>query len=229
MRDPMRDSMRDPMRDSMRDATSCLPLRIPLLSRCPRAAPMVCRYAGTVRIRTRSPSPLPNDTPAAHQTTPRLQLLHNRSNTPRVESLSPQRAAGADPVALRDLTPAEARRLGTAGMRTFLAIADEWQLTVPARRILLGELPESTYHKWKLGDVGTPSRDQLERLSLLLGIYKAIRLLFSDDATGIRWLRAVNAAPDFASQTPLERMGRGSIDDLWAVRRYLDGWRGSWP
>jgi hypothetical protein len=32
-----------------------------------------------------------------------------------------------------------------------------------------------------------------------------------------------------ADGSPLERMLRGSIDDLYAVRRYLDGWRGGWP
>ena len=133
------------------------------------------------------------------------------------------------PVALRDIGPADARRLGAAGLRTFLAIADEWQLPVATRRLLLGGIGESTYHKWRAGDIGTPSRDQLERLSLLLGIYKALRLLFSDDATGVRWLKAANSDPDFAGQSPLDRMRRGSIEDLFVVRRYLDGWRGSWP
>ena len=132
-------------------------------------------------------------------------------------------------VALRDLGPADARRLGAAGMRTFLAIADEWHLAVAARRVLLGGIGESTYHKWKSGDLGTPSRDQLERLSLLLGVYKALRLLFSDDATGVRWLKARNTDPDFSGQAPIDRMLHGSIEDLAAVRRYLDGWRGSWP
>jgi len=131
--------------------------------------------------------------------------------------------------ALRDLTPDTARRLGAAGMRTFVAIADEWQLPVATRCTLLGGIGASTYHKWRSGDLGLPSRDQLERLSLLLGIYKALRLLFSDDATGIRWLRAANRELDFGGQSPLERMSRGSIEDLYAVRRYLDGWRGSWP
>ncbi len=130
---------------------------------------------------------------------------------------------------LRDLDPAAARRLGAAGMRTFVGIADEWQLPVATRCILLGAIGPSTYHKWRQGDVGTPSRDQLERLSLLLGIYKALRLLFSDDATGVRWLKAGNRDPDFGGQSPLDRMCRGSIEDLYAVRRYLDGWRGSWP
>ena len=133
------------------------------------------------------------------------------------------------PVALRDLDAAAARRLGAAGMRTFVGIADEWQLPVAARRTLLGDIGESTYHKWRQGDVGTPSRDQHERLSLLLGIYKALHLLFSDDATGVRWLKSPNRDSDFGGQSPLERMRRGSIEDLYAVRRYLDGWRGSWP
>jgi hypothetical protein len=133
------------------------------------------------------------------------------------------------PATLRDLPAADARRLGAAGMRTFLAIAEEWQLPVATRRILLGDIGESTYHKWKAGDVGTPSRDQLERLSLILGIYKALRLLFSDDATGVRWLKSANSDPDFAGQSPIDRMRRGSVEDLFAVRRYLDGWRGSWP
>lgn len=128
-----------------------------------------------------------------------------------------------------DLTPPQQRALGAAGLRTFLAIADEWQLPVSTRRILLGDIPESTYHKWKQGDVGTPSRDQLERLSLILGIYKALRLLFTDDATPLRWLKAANTDPDFAGRSPLDRMRQGSVDDLYAVRRYLDSWRGSWP
>ncbi len=147
-----------------------------------------------------------------------------------MELRSVRHTADDPPVAaLRDLSVADTRRLGAAGLRTFLAIADEWQLTVATRRVLLGGIGESTYHKWKLGDVGTPSRDQLERLSLLLGIYKALRLLFSDDATGVRWLKATNTEPDFAGQSPLDRLLRGSIEDLYAVRRYLDGWRGSWP
>ena len=147
--------------------------------------------------------------------------MESTSSVPSVE-LAPL-------VPLRDIGASDARRLGAAGLRTFLAIADEWQLPVATRRVLLGGIGESTYHKWRAGDIGTPSRDQLERLSLLLGIYKALRLLFADDVTGARWLKAVNTDPDFAGQSPLDRMRRGSIEDLFAVRRYLDGWRGSWP
>ena len=119
--------------------------------------------------------------------------------------------------------------LGAVGFRTFLALADEWQLSVGDRTCLMGDIAESTYHKWRSGKITELSRDQLERLSLILGVYKALRLIFSDQATGTKWLKGANTDAPFASRSPLARMLDGSIDDLYAVRRYLDAWRGGWP
>ncbi|MEP6765082.1 MAG: MbcA/ParS/Xre antitoxin family protein [Gemmatimonadaceae bacterium] len=133
------------------------------------------------------------------------------------------------PNRLESLAPDERASLGSAGFRTFLALADQWQLTVNERTRLLGDIADSTYHKWRSGKIGELSRDQLERLSLVLGIYKGLRLIFSDEATGTRWLRGANSESIFAARSPLERMLNGSIDDLYAVRRYLDAWRGGWP
>lgn len=125
--------------------------------------------------------------------------------------------------------PAVRARLSAPGLRTFFNIAAEWGLTGEQQRVLLGGVPPSTYHKWKGGSVGTLSYDQLERISLVLGVYKALKLLFADDASGVRWLKASNTDLPFTGGRPLDRMLRGSIDDLYAVRRYLDGWRGGWP
>jgi hypothetical protein len=125
--------------------------------------------------------------------------------------------------------PAVRERLSGPGLRTFFNIAREWGLTGEQQRALLGGVPPSTYHKWKGGTVGTLSYDQLERISLVLGIYKALKLLFADDASGVRWLKAANTDLPFRGGSPLDRMLRGSIDDLYAIRRYLDGWRGGWP
>ncbi|MGH6991596.1 MAG: MbcA/ParS/Xre antitoxin family protein [Stellaceae bacterium] len=120
-------------------------------------------------------------------------------------------------------------RLSAPGLRTFFNIAAEWGLSGERQRVLLGGIAPSTYHKWKSGAIGTLSYDQLERISLVLGIYKALRMLFADDASGVRWLKAANTERLFAGGSPLDRMLRGSIDDLYAARRYLDGWRGVWP
>jgi hypothetical protein len=137
----------------------------------------------------------------------------------------------ASPLALRleQLPAGERTTLGAAGFRTFLGIADLWSLGVSERRMLLGDIADSTYHNWKAGRFSEPSRDLLERLSLLLGIYKALRLIFTDESTAIRWLRGENSDATFAGRSPLSRMLDGSIDDLYAVRRYLDAWRGGWP
>jgi hypothetical protein len=45
----------------------------------------------------------------------------------------------------------------------------------------------------------------------------------------VRWLTSANQDLPFGGRRPLGRMLRGSIDDLYAVRRYLDAWRGVWP
>ena len=120
-------------------------------------------------------------------------------------------------------------RLSGPGFRTFLAVAERWAMTVPQQLVLLGDVPATTYHHWKSKGVRSLSLDTLERISLVLGIWKGLRLLFTDDAVAVRWLKAENTDLPFGGLSPLDAMLRGSIDDLYAVRRYVDGWRGVWP
>ena len=119
---------------------------------------------------------------------------------------------------------------GRQGFKVFLGIAEQCNLSIPARRILLGGIAPQTYYNWKDGR-GTDglSHDQLERLSLILGVWKALRLLFVEIDSSLRWLKAPNTDIPFSGQSPLNLMLRGSIDDLYSVRRYLDAWRGVWP
>ena len=120
------------------------------------------------------------------------------------------------------------RALSGPGFRTFLAIAEEWRLPVARQRALLGHIAEATYYKWKSGDLTVLSYDQLERISLVLGIYKALALIFADRETGHDWLAAANREAIFGGGTPLDLMSEGGIDGLYRVRRYLDAWRGVW-
>ncbi|HLI11624.1 MAG TPA: antitoxin Xre-like helix-turn-helix domain-containing protein [Alphaproteobacteria bacterium] len=127
------------------------------------------------------------------------------------------------------LDPAVRARLSGGGFRVFLSICDELGLSVPERRRLLGDVSEATYHNWRSKGPPALSVDQLERISLVLGIYKDLKLLFTDFATSLRWLRAANADLPFAGSSPQATMLRGSIDHLYKVRRYLDAWRGGRP
>ena len=115
---------------------------------------------------------------------------------------------------------------GTA-MKTFLRLMDLWQLFIVERCAILGDIPKQTYYKWARGDVGSLSRDQLERIGITLGIQKGLKLLFSDDAGGLRWFKSVNADYAFKGISPVERITQGGMTDLYAVRRYLDAMRGS--
>jgi hypothetical protein len=126
--------------------------------------------------------------------------------------------------ALRE--PSARKRLSAPAVRLFFNLADLWGLTVDQRRQILGDISKQTYHNWKGGSVGVLARDQIERISLTLGILKGLRLVFAEDAMGLRWLKAANTDDPFGGLAPLERMTAGGINDLYEVRRYLDTWRG---
>jgi len=119
-------------------------------------------------------------------------------------------------------TPAD---MAEAGLTAFFSIAEEWGLDSEQQRTLLGSPGRSTFFEWKKRKKAHLSRDTLDRLSYLLGIYKAVHILFSD-ATAIRWLHNPNSDTLFNGKTPLEYMLSGQLVALADVRRYLDWARG---
>ena len=120
----------------------------------------------------------------------------------------------------------ETARLSAPALRTFFRIADRWQLTAAERQRLLGLRP-STYFKHQR-DPGQAhlSRDTLERISYILGIYKALQILLPRKEAADAWIRRKNSAPVFNGHAPLDLMLAGKVGDLYLVRRYLDGERG---
>ena len=73
-----------------------------------------------------------------------------------------------------------------------------------------------------------PSRDTVERLSYLLGIYKALQILLPETEAADGWVRRPNQAAIFGGRSALERMLGGNVGDLLVVRQYLDAMRGGW-
>lgn len=119
-----------------------------------------------------------------------------------------------------------AEHLAGPALRTFFRIAEAWGLSSEEARTLLGGLPRSTYFVWKKTGHGQLARDTLERLSYILGIYKALQILLPDAASADAWVRKPNAAPLFGGKPALQRMLSGNVADLYVVRQYLDAWRG---
>ncbi|WP_175940948.1 MbcA/ParS/Xre antitoxin family protein [Caballeronia sp. BCC1704] len=119
--------------------------------------------------------------------------------------------------------------LSAAGLRAFFKIAEAWSLSADEQIVLLGKPGRSTFFKWKNApQAARVGRDTLERLSLILGIYKALQILLPDPQAADTWVKRPNTAPSFGGRPALERMLAGNVSDLVAVRQYLDAMRGGW-
>lgn len=122
------------------------------------------------------------------------------------------------------------RALSGPAMRTFLSIADRWKLDEAQRLRALGLPGRSTFYGWRSKAQShrplSLGLDALLRISAVLGIHKALRIVFPSERDGIDWLLAPNAGPLFGGQRPIDLIASGSQDGPILVRRYLDAWRG---
>jgi uncharacterized protein (DUF2384 family) len=115
----------------------------------------------------------------------------------------------------------------TAGaIRGFFRIADIWGLDRGDRATLLATSPRSV-DRWKSDAKSADlTRDQIERISYVLGIYAGLHTILGESALADDWIRRPNE--DFGDAAPLDRMLAGNVGDLADVRRYVDAWRIGW-
>ena len=145
-------------------------------------------------------------------------------------AILPEDARQTGDAALVRIGAGDRARVSGPGLRAFRAIADRWALSEKQRLTLLGEPARSTYHQWmKKAQARAPLTlplDTLLRISAVLGVHKALSILFVHDGEAMTWLKGPHEALVFAHQSPLEVMLSGTQDGILTVRRYLDGWRG---
>lgn len=140
------------------------------------------------------------------------------------------RPSHADGVAVGLMTPGDRARVSGPGLRGFRAIADLWGLPEQERIRALGAVPRSTYHAWMrkaaAGDAVSLPLDTLLRISAILGIHKALGILFTRGDEATAWLNGPHQGLVFAGRAPRDLIVSGSPDAIRDVRRYLDAWRG---
>lgn len=127
-------------------------------------------------------------------------------------------------MATRAATATGRRDLTGPALRTFFRIAEAWKLKEQEQMRLLGLDSRATLQSWKRGDVAAISKDALERISYILGIYKGLQILLPKSAD--EWVRKPNSAPLFGGRSALDRMVSGNVADLYVVRQYVDAQRG---
>jgi len=115
-------------------------------------------------------------------------------------------------------------KLNRIALKTFFNICKQWGIdNYKDQMILLGLASESTFYKWKNNLNGKLSKDTLERISYIMGIYKALQILLPYSAKN--WVKTKNTV--FDNTTPLKVMLHGNVADLFIIRNYLDAERGS--
>jgi hypothetical protein len=101
--------------------------------------------------------------------------------------------------------------LSGPALRTFFNLA-ELEAARGRATPVAGRSPESTTYKWKRARDGAQSRDTLERISYLLGVFKALTTLFPQtERAGLNSLASLGQyRDDMEHQAPISRAGPGS-------------------
>jgi hypothetical protein len=131
-----------------------------------------------------------------------------------------------EPAVLIDLNErAERERLSKSALMGFFKLAAAWQIRDEDARELLGGLSSSAFYEWKKNPERVLEVDRITRISYLIGIYKALHILYGDKLAD-EWVGLPNKNPVFGGRTPLSQMLAGGQREMHRVRKLLDARRG---
>ena len=131
-----------------------------------------------------------------------------------------------EPAPLVDLNSrAERERLSGSALKAFFNIKERWSVRDEDARALLGGVSNGPYYRWKRAPARLLDADILTRISYLVGIFKALNILYGEKLAD-EWVRLANSNRLFSGLAPLAYMVQGGIPALQSVRRLLDARRG---
>jgi uncharacterized protein (DUF2384 family) len=125
-------------------------------------------------------------------------------------------------IAVKTREPAE---LTTVALKAYARATEAWGLSL-REAAGLSDMSESTWKRArKPGFAGELTKDQLLRLSAVIGIYKSLELYFSDQLART-WFTRPNAGPLFGGARPVDTAIEGGLPQILSIRTYLDALRG---
>jgi hypothetical protein len=112
------------------------------------------------------------------------------------------------------------------GLKTVFNILDRWGCSPDTAWHILG-MKKSTYYKNK-DKAHTPklSRDQIERISYILNIHAALRVVFDNPTNVYGFMSMQNFNPFFNGSAPLEIIAKGNFGALYETFKRIDSLRG---
>ena len=140
-------------------------------------------------------------------------------------ALQPQVPGFSWPTAV-DLSQKDVQeRLSPAAVKGLLKIAKAWELRDDDTRRLMGGISSGTLYNLQKRPNKRLDQDQLTRVSLLVGIFKALNILYSKKLAD-NWISLPNTNPMFGGDTPMNYMIKGGVPAMVRVRQLLDARRG---
>ncbi|WJR67525.1 MbcA/ParS/Xre antitoxin family protein [Neorhizobium sp. CSC1952] len=119
----------------------------------------------------------------------------------------------------------KAEQMTAVALKAFGNVMSEWGVPLN-EAAALADMSESTWKRArKPGFSGGLTKDQMLRLSAVIGIYKALKLYFSDPIA-VRWMTLPNNGPLFGGARPVDTLIEEGLPQFLRVRNYLDALRG---
>ena len=112
-----------------------------------------------------------------------------------------------------------------AAIAAFFKIVEKWGIRNEAAMLLLGGISHGRYYGLKKTGRGLLTQDELTRVSLLIGIFKALNILFQQGLAN-QWVTRPNSNPLFHDAAPLQSLTQDGVPGMLEVRRLLDARRG---
>lgn len=119
----------------------------------------------------------------------------------------------------------ERERLSSDAARAFFNIMARWKIRDEDARRLLGGISNGAYYKLKKGPDRPLDEDRLRRISYLVGIFKALNILYSQDLAD-RWMQLPNSNRIFGGRAPHDYLMQGGLPAFATLRKLLDARRG---
>ncbi len=115
------------------------------------------------------------------------------------------------------------KELSAPALRTFLRIAEVWNLSKEQQMTLLGISAISTLLRWRTNIDSTvlPSRC-IKRIIYIAEIYKSTHLILRNGSDANDWVHSPNSGELFSGKSALDYMLQGNLASILAVWRYFD-------
>ena len=116
---------------------------------------------------------------------------------------------------------------GPIGLKTAITIMDKWGCSPEQEWSILGMKKSSYYKNREDSTSARVSNDQLERISYILNMHAALRVIFDNPENLYGFVSMKNNNPYFNGASPLDIIAGGSFGALYETFKRIDAMRGA--